>query len=634
MPMVFYREGRPSAGMDTTLNCHGDDFLAEGTSRALDRLDDVLTQNFDTKVLPRIGPPAAGGQVTSGKHLGRTIRWTPQGFEWDGAQCHVDEVISLMKVHNPAEGGSSAPKGAATPASKDTGKAMRDREEPLSEARTATFRKAAGTALYVSMDRPTIQFAVAEIMAGMQSPTELHWARLHRLARYLWRYPEETWLFSYQDQPKKLELLADSDWAADRETRRSVSCLVERLGNHILEVSVAKQTVVALSSGESEFYAIVRAAAHGMQTRQLLGTVGVDAELEVLSDSSAGKAVVTRTGSGKIRHLELKELWIQQAHRERKFSLGIVDTLFNWADVGTKALEASRLDSLVKQMPLRREGRKATAALTSLIMAGLLLRPADGFAVGPLEVECSSNDDAQMLGCISAVVGIAAYVLTLQLLLCCLCSGGRICRGGLSQRTEAAAVSRCVETGTVRTSVGTQTNADDPRLSTREAPQVFQGDHTRTSPYRVEAMTLDSVDKGPRRRAAPQSEHGASARTSSSRDAAPTDASAAAGTDPTAMFRLLARLTVADLRSELRERRLSTAGSKVQLITRVSGATPLATERQAMYIESLVRQARDHVEAGNLDAPPAVELNDLMSTHLASRWIDRWRWLGQAPRRG
>ena len=32
-----------------------------------------------------------------------------------------------------------------------------------------------------------------------------------------------------------------------------------------------------------------------------------------------------------------------------------------------------------------------------------------------------------------AVVGIAAYVLTLQLLLCCLCSGGRICRGGLSQ---------------------------------------------------------------------------------------------------------------------------------------------------------------------------------------------------------
>ena len=397
---------------------------------------------------------------------------------------------------------------------------------------------------------------------------------------------------------------------------------------------MAKQTVVSLSSGESDFYAIVRATAHGMQTRQLLCTAGVDAEPEVLSDPSAGRAVVTRTGSGKIRHLELKELWVQQAHRERKFSPGVVDALFNWADIGTKALEASRLDSLVKQMPLRREGRKATVALTSLIMAGLLLRPADGFAVGPLEVECSSNDDAQMLGCISAVVGIAAYVLTLQLLLCCLCSGGRICRGGLSQRTEAAAVSRCVETGTVRTSVGTQTNADDPRLSTREAPQVFQGDHTRTSPYRVEAMTLDSVDKGPRRRAAPQSEHGASARTSSSRDAAPTDASAAAGTDPTAMFRLLARLTVADLRSELRERRLSTAGSKVQLITRVSGATPLATERQAMYIESLVRQARDHVEAGNLDAPPAVELNDLMSTHLASRWIDRWRWLGQAPRRG
>ena len=64
VPMVFFRGGRPTAGMDATFNCHGDDFLAEGTSRALGRLDDVLTQSFDTKVLPRNGPPAAGGQVT------------------------------------------------------------------------------------------------------------------------------------------------------------------------------------------------------------------------------------------------------------------------------------------------------------------------------------------------------------------------------------------------------------------------------------------------------------------------------------------------------------------------------------------------------------------------------------------
>ena len=44
-------------------------------------VDRVLTTHFDTKILPRIGPTAYGGEVTEGKHLGRTIRWSPQGFE-------------------------------------------------------------------------------------------------------------------------------------------------------------------------------------------------------------------------------------------------------------------------------------------------------------------------------------------------------------------------------------------------------------------------------------------------------------------------------------------------------------------------------------------------------------------------
>ena len=66
VPMTFYR-----AVTDCTVNCHGDDFLAEGDSPALDHLDQVLTSNFQTKVLPRIGPAAFGGQVASGKHLGQ-----------------------------------------------------------------------------------------------------------------------------------------------------------------------------------------------------------------------------------------------------------------------------------------------------------------------------------------------------------------------------------------------------------------------------------------------------------------------------------------------------------------------------------------------------------------------------------
>ena len=61
-----------------------------------------------------------------------------------------------------------------------------------------------------------------------------------------------------------------------------------------------------------------------------------------------------RTGSGKVRHLAIKELWVQEALRNKEFQLAIVDTLLNWAYIGTKAHAAERLDSLVRQLPLRR----------------------------------------------------------------------------------------------------------------------------------------------------------------------------------------------------------------------------------------------------------------------------------------
>ena len=52
--------------------CHGDDFVSCGCAVALDEVDRVLTAHFDTKILPRIGPTAYRGEVTEGKHLGRT----------------------------------------------------------------------------------------------------------------------------------------------------------------------------------------------------------------------------------------------------------------------------------------------------------------------------------------------------------------------------------------------------------------------------------------------------------------------------------------------------------------------------------------------------------------------------------
>ena len=87
--------------------CHGDDFISCGSAAALDEVDRVLTAHFDTKILPQ------------GKHLGRTMRWSPQGFEWESNSKHVEDMVELCGLKLES-------KGAPTPITKATGRGRRD----------------------------------------------------------------------------------------------------------------------------------------------------------------------------------------------------------------------------------------------------------------------------------------------------------------------------------------------------------------------------------------------------------------------------------------------------------------------------------------------------------------------------
>ena len=71
------------------------------------------------------------------------------------------------------------------------------------------------------------------------------------------------------------------------------------------------QPVVALGSGEAEFYALCRATAQGLQTKHFLAELGVKVVLRVWSDSSACRGICRRTGTGRIRHMEAKWCWVQ-----------------------------------------------------------------------------------------------------------------------------------------------------------------------------------------------------------------------------------------------------------------------------------------------------------------------------------
>jgi hypothetical protein len=109
-----------------------------------------------------------------------------------------------------------------------------------------------------------------------------------------------------------------------------------------------------LSSGEAEFYALGSATARGMQVSFFLKEIGRPAELVVYSDSSAARGIATRNGSGKVRHLELRYLWIQDRLKNGFFELRKAVTTEMKAEFLTKYLGEDALKAALAMVNLRR----------------------------------------------------------------------------------------------------------------------------------------------------------------------------------------------------------------------------------------------------------------------------------------
>ena len=84
------------------------------------------------------------------------------------------------------------------------------------------------------------------------------------------------------------------------------------IGGHWIRSWSRTQSLVALSSGEAELYATVKASAELLGLLSLLADWGVQAEGEVLGDAAACLGIVQRKGLGRLRHIQTNWLWVQQ----------------------------------------------------------------------------------------------------------------------------------------------------------------------------------------------------------------------------------------------------------------------------------------------------------------------------------
>ena len=347
-PCIFFH-----AEKDIVCTVHGDDFTAVGSKASLDWYEAALEDKYELKKGGRLGPgPDDDREATC---LNRVIRWCDHGLEYEADPRQVEKLVEALEL----EGANSC----VTPGLKPLMEQI-EADQPLSPDRHTSFRALAARANYLSADRPDCQYAAKEICRWMSSPTELAMTALKRLGRYLVGKPRMVFKYGFQSADS-IDCYSDTDWAGCPKTRKSTSGGVILLGEHILKTYSSTQPTISLSSGEAEFYGVVRATGAALGQQSLFADLGTPLGVRVWTDSSAAIGICSKQGLGKLRHIDTQTLWVQEKVRTKQIILKKVHGEVNPADLLTKFLSSKdNIEQLVKLFGLEfMSGRAKSAPL-------------------------------------------------------------------------------------------------------------------------------------------------------------------------------------------------------------------------------------------------------------------------------
>ena len=82
-------------------------------------------------------------------------------------------------------------------------------------------------------------------------------------------------------------------------------------GCHMISHWSSTQSIIALSSAEAELRAVVKMVSETLGVKNMFKSMGIDKGIVIKTDSSACNGIVHREGCGKVKHLETRQLWVQ-----------------------------------------------------------------------------------------------------------------------------------------------------------------------------------------------------------------------------------------------------------------------------------------------------------------------------------
>jgi transposase InsO family protein len=207
------------------------------------------------------------------------------------------------------------------------------------------YNQLIGSLLWVSQcTRPDISFAVNKLSQHLRDPSEAHWQAAVRILNYL-----------VSTKNLRLRLggklncsgFSDSDWAEDRDDRKSTSAYTYRIGDGAISWKSRKQATVSLSSTEAEYKALSDSCKEGLWLRNVLTELCLrpNTAIPIHVDNEGAEALAKNPEHhARTKHIHARYHFIRECVQLREVELLHVSTKDMLADMLTKPLSRVLLE--------------------------------------------------------------------------------------------------------------------------------------------------------------------------------------------------------------------------------------------------------------------------------------------------
>jgi hypothetical protein len=310
---------------------HMDDYLMVGPRPRQEKLHEGMVEKMLLRDISFLDEPGDSAQF-----LGWVLTRQRGGFDVSVNRALAEEIIEDAGLNTKTRGG-------AVPGAKER---VLD-ETPVTPEEHRYYRTQVGRLLFYVVLRSDLQFAVTQLSKHVQAPTQGDLITLKRVAKYLLRTQGYVLRLRPRGRRLKVSGYSDSDWAGAADRRSTTGGVVLVAGACVLSLC-RTQATRALSSCEAELFALGSTCAESMFVVSFLTELGLTEEPPTIySDSSSALALARKRGQGKLKHIEVRLLALQDWQAQGRVLLAKVGTEDNMADLLTKWTSRAVLDKLL-----------------------------------------------------------------------------------------------------------------------------------------------------------------------------------------------------------------------------------------------------------------------------------------------